>query len=169
MTAWGLCPTGEWERKTDEKLSRMHTEPGVSESCEQPSLPHTGRLFVRRNFFVVIWCRLSCETVRLPLSSDWTHLNDRNASISALDFIRFKVQPSDCSGETESLTPSAFRGISTVNMATASETNRRLLKELLERAGNGNCVDCGVAGKETALWLFTLPTPFYRQVIVSSP
>ncbi|XP_031420517.1 arf-GAP with dual PH domain-containing protein 1-like isoform X2 [Clupea harengus] len=35
-------------------------------------------------------------------------------------------------------------------MATASETNRRLLLELLERAGNGTCIDCGVADPEWA-------------------
>ncbi|KAL2101319.1 hypothetical protein ACEWY4_003080 [Coilia grayii] len=35
-------------------------------------------------------------------------------------------------------------------MATASETNRRQLLELLDREGNGNCVDCGVADPEWA-------------------
>lgn len=93
--------------------------------------------------------------MRLLSSCDRIHLNDRNPPVGVLDFIRFKLLGYRVTAALESaFTPSAFRGISTVNMAKAFETNRRLLMELLERDGNGECVDCGVAGKETALLLF---------------
>lgn len=38
-------------------------------------------------------------------------------------------------------------------MASDLEKNRRRMKQLLEKPGNGNCADCGAAGRQEGMSL----------------
>lgn len=166
MTAWGLCPTRvrEGDRQKGNWVE-WHVVLSACESCEQHRLQCRTLTFVYLTYFCCcVKCSLWNRVLAIATWLDTQHWNRKYPRLftrvgvsNRFYFIQVTARRL-CWDRDNPFTPGVFTtGIYTVSMATASETNRRLLLELLERAGNGTCIDCGVAGKELqSIRLFTL-------------